>query len=103
MREMQQRFAPVFRKNDEELLSKTAKLTNRFLNSNLPESGYRIQYQQIPLSPEEMKARRIDVIEKLNANLISPIDAIMILNPDLDEKAAREELIRIRRERAEFM
>ena len=103
MREMQKRYAPIFRRSDEQILEKTAKLTNRYLNTNLPEEGYRVQYQQIALSPEEMKALRQDVTEKLAAGLISPIDAIMILNPDLDDEAAKQELMRIRRERAEYM
>tara|TARA_R100000406_G_scaffold11227_1_gene7217 strand:+ start:2584 stop:4056 length:1473 start_codon:yes stop_codon:yes gene_type:complete len=102
-REAQRKYAPVFRYYDEELLSKTAALSNRFLNTNLPESGYRVQYSQLKLSPEEMKANREDVIQKLSAGLISPIDAIMQLNPDLDDIEARKELIRIRKERAEFM
>jgi hypothetical protein len=102
-REAQRRYAPIFRANDEELISKTACLCNRFLGTNLPESGYRVQYAQLNLSPEEMKATREDVIQKLNAGLISPVDAIMQLNPDLDDIEAREELIRIRKERAEFL
>ena len=77
-------------------------LTNRFLNTNLPEDGYRVQYTQLKLSPEEMKAVREDTIQKLNAGLISPVDAIMMLNPDLDDIEARKELKRIRLERAEF-
>lgn len=102
-REAQKKFAPIFRANDEELISKTACLCNRFLGTNLPEEGYRVQYSQLNLSPEEMKAVREDVIQKLNAGLISPVDAIMQLNPDLDDIEARKELIRIRKERAEFM
>ena len=102
-REAQKKFAPIFRYNDEILLAKTAKLCNRFLNTNLPEKGYRVQYQQLRLSPEEMKAVREDVIAKLQHNLISPLDAIMELNPDLDEVGAKNELIKIRREKAEFL
>jgi hypothetical protein len=45
---------------------------------------------------------REDVIGKLNAGLISPVDAIRILNPDMDDAEARQELIKIRKERAEF-
>ena len=101
-RESQSKYAPVFRMIDEVLISKTAMLTNRFLNTKLPEKGYRVQYTQLKLSPEEMKAVREDVIQKLNAGLISPVDAIMQLNPDLDDIEARKELKRIRLERAEF-
>lgn len=103
MREMQKRYAPVFRRVDEELLAKTAKLTNRFLNSSLPEEGYRVQYQQIAMSPEEMKAIREDTIQRMNAGLLSPVDALIIMNPDLTEEEAKEQLIRIRRDKAEFM
>ena len=101
-REAQRKYAPLFRMLDEQLVSKAAMLCNVFLGETLPESGYRVQYQQLRLSPEEMKAVREDVIQKLNAGLISPVDAIMLLNPDLDELEAKNELIRIRRERAEF-
>ena len=87
---------------DENLMSICGMLCNIFLGETLPESGYRVQYQQLRLSPEEMKAIREDVIQKLNAGLISPVDAIMLLNPDLDELEARKELDRIRKERAEF-
>ena len=55
------------------------------------------------LIAKKMGIKIEDVIQKLQASLISPVDAIMILNPDLDEQAARQELIRIKRERAEFM
>lgn len=103
VREVQKKFAPVFRLNDEELIAKTAKLCNRYLKTNLPEKGYRVQYQQLQMSPEETKELRTDVIEKLKNGLISPVDAIMILNPDLDEIGAKNELMRIRKERAEFM
>ena len=102
-REAQKKYAPIFRLCDEELLGKTACLCNRFLGTSLPEDGYRVQYSQLNLSPEEMKAQREDVIQKLSAGLISPVDAIMILNPDFDEQEAKNELNRIRKERAEFM
>lgn len=103
-REISRRFAPVQRLIDESLLNKTAIMCNKFLGGDLPEDHkYRIQYKQISLSPEEMKAQREDIIQKLNANLISPVDAIQILNPDLDRDGAIAELNRIRRERAEFI
>ena len=102
-REAQRKYAPVFRLADEELLRKTAILANRFLGASLPEQGYRVSYQSLPMSPQEMEALRKDITEKMAAGLISPVDAIKMLNPDLSDEAAREELIKIRRERAEFM
>lgn len=101
-RESQRKFAPLYRMLDESLMSICGMLCNIFLGESLPESGYRVQYQQLRLSPEEMKAVREDVIQKLSAGLISPVDAIMLLNADLDELEARNELDRIRKERAEY-
>ena len=102
-REMSKRYAIVFRGVDESLIGKSAMMANLFLGQSAPEKGYRVVYPQIPLSPEEMKAQREDVIQKLAANLISPVDAIQMLNPDLDVDGAKAELMRIRRERAEFI
>ena len=101
-RQSQRVFAPIFRAADEELLAKSAMLANRFLGLNLPEDGYRVQYSNLPMSPEEQRAQTEDIIKKLDAGLISPVDAMLILNPDLNEDEAKRELDRIRRQRAEF-
>ena len=94
--------APIFRRFDAQALAKSAMLANRYLGANLPESGYRVQYQPIKLSAEELKNQTEDITKKLAAGLISPVDALMILNPDLDAQEAKLELDRIRRERAEY-
>jgi hypothetical protein len=101
-RESQKKFAPVFRMGDEELLAKSAMLSNRFLGTNLPESGYRVQYHAIPLTPTEMKAQRDDIIGKMDAGLMSPVQAIMEMYDDMDKLEAQKMLIEIRRERAEY-
>ena len=88
---------------DEELLAKSAALANRFLGTSLPENSYRIMYQSVGMSPDELKAQREDIIEKLKAGLISPIMAVQELNPDLDMQGAADLLRQIRRERAEFL
>lgn len=102
-REAQRRYAPIFRMSDLSTVSKTASLCNRFLGTNLPEDGYRIQYHTKPLSSGEIKEMREDIIAKMGAGLISPIGAMMMLYPDLDEDGARAKLLQIRRERAEFL
>ena len=102
-RQLARRFAPIQRHFDEELIAKSAILCNRFKGTNYPEDGYRVQYSQLPLSPDEMKALREDIIIKMEHSLISPVEAIQMLNPDLDQDAAKMELLRIRRERAEFI
>ena len=101
-RESQKKFAPVFRMGDEELLAKSAMLSNRFLGTSLPESGYRVQYHSIPLTPAEMKAQREDIIQKMDAGLMSPVQAIMEMYDDMDKMEAQKMLLEIRRERAEY-
>jgi len=101
-RDSQKKFAPVFRMADEELLAKSAMLSNRFLGTSLPESGYRVQYHSIPLTPAEMKAQRDDIIGKMDAGLMSPVQAIMEMYDDMDRMEAQKMLLEIRRERAEF-
>tara|TARA_R100001443_G_scaffold42253_2_gene55573 strand:+ start:194 stop:1654 length:1461 start_codon:yes stop_codon:yes gene_type:complete len=102
-REAQKKFAPIFRLGDEELLSKTAILANRFLGTSLPEDGYRISYHSLPLTSDEMRAQREDIVGKMQAGLISPVQAVMMMYPDMDDREAREYLLQIRRERAEFL
>ena len=102
-REAQKKFAPSFRMSDEELLAKTAMLANRFLGTSLPEDGYRVSYHSMPLSPSEIREQRDDIIAKLQAGLISPVTAVMMMYDDMDAKEARDYLHTIRKERAEFL
>ena len=101
-RDAQKKFAPIFRLADEELLRKTAILANRFLGLALPEDGYRVSYQSMPLTPDEMRAQREDIVQKMQTGLISPVTAVMMMYDDMDEREAREYLQQIRRERAEY-
>jgi len=39
----------------------------------------------------------------MQAGLISPVTAVMMMYDDMDAKEAREYLLQIRRERAEFL
>ena len=73
-------------------------MANRQLGTNYPESGYRIQYESIPLSPNELEAQRKDLIEKMGAGLLSPVDAYMALNPGIDRPEAIFRLQEIRAE-----
>tara|TARA_R100001594_G_scaffold150649_1_gene213082 strand:+ start:4353 stop:5807 length:1455 start_codon:yes stop_codon:yes gene_type:complete len=101
-REAQKKYAPVFRMGDEELLAKSAMLANRFLGTSLPESGYRVSYHSMPLSPDEIRAQREDIIGKMEAGLMSPVQAIMQMYDDMDEIEAKQLLTQIRRDKAEF-
>lgn len=93
------RYAPIFKPVDERMIETTAVLMNRATGSNLPEFGYQVRYRDLPLSPEELAARRANVIELRNAGLISRVKAYQELNPGITEATARQELARIDAER----
>ena len=59
---------------------------------DLPESGYRVVYHQIPLSPEEIKSRREDVFELLDKGMISRVAAYTRLNPGITRTQASRAL-----------
>jgi hypothetical protein len=96
------RYAPVFRKSDEELISLTAVLLNRATGSNILESGYRVIYRDLPLSPDELRERRTNIVELMGAGLLSPVDAYAELHPGMTREQAQADLLRIRQERALF-
>jgi len=102
-REAQRMYANIFQAYDESLMAKTAKLCNRFLGTNLEERGYRVRYTHLPKSSQEQKEDRTNILELLKAGLMSPLEAIQKLHPDLDEEGAKQHLIKIRRERMEFL
>ena len=102
LREAQRKFAPSFRIADIHTLEITAKIANRYLGTSYPESGYRIEYHAIPLSPTESKEQRENMLALLAAGLISKVDAIKILHPDLDDIDAKRMLLKIQQENLTF-
>lgn len=95
------KFEPQFRVADEELLAKCAALLNRHGESvgwlddsevvpELPETGWRIRYLGLPLTPDEQRARREEVLALLDRGLISRTRAYAILHELDDDEAARE-------------
>jgi len=99
-RTQQRRFVPHFSPADVDLVTKAAACLNRFAGQTLPESGWTVSYPEIPLSPEEQKARRDDVIELLDKGLISPTTAYQRLNPGTTKAQAEQALLEIARSRA---
>ena len=103
MREAQERFEPVFRVSDIEAIEKAAMISNSILKTNYPESGYVIQYESIELSEMEQKSQRENIIALLDKGLLSPVDAMFKLYPDLaTEEEAIEKLRTIRQQKIEF-
>ena len=103
MREAQERYEPVFRVSDIEAIEKAAMISNAILKTSYPESGYVIQYESIELSEVEQKSQRENIIALLDKGLLSPVDAMFKLYPDLaTEEEAIQKLRTIRQQKIEF-
>jgi hypothetical protein len=93
-RTAQRRAAVSMRDSDERLVALSAILLNRFLGfpagQGYPESGYQVRYKELPLSPDERRARREDVLALLEAGLMTQAEAYQEMHPGLSfEVAAR--------------
>ena len=102
LRESQRKYAPAFRRADVETIEISAKISNRYMNTSYPESGYRVEYHAIPLSPQESKEQRENMLALLASGLISKVDAMKILHPDFDDTDAKRELLKIQNDNLTF-
>jgi len=89
-REAQKQFAPQFARADAELVALSAILLNRTTGTNYPEGGYEVVYQEIPLSPQELEARRKHAIELLDRGLMSDAQAYAYLHNMSEAQAAQD-------------
>lgn len=94
-RAAQKRYIPSFGFSDRWLVALSAVLLNRATGSRLPEDGYSVAYASIPLSPEELRARREHVLALVDAGLMSQVDAYMELHDGITREQARRDLARI--------
>ncbi len=104
-RSAQRRYILQFRAADEALVGLSAILFNRWAEANseptnYPEGGFSVVYREIPLSPQEMEARRAHVLQMLEAGLMSPVDALRYFG-SLSEQDAVAQLAAIRTMTAE--
>ena len=95
----QDRHRIGFQAHDRELVALAATLWNRAHGTTLPEDGYNVAHKPIPLSPQELDARRKNLLELMAAGLISRRDAYRELHPGMDEPHAQTHLNQIDRER----
>ena len=87
-RDSQRRYASSFRDSDERLVMTTAILLNRAVGSSFPEYGYSVSYRAIPLSGQEMEARRRHALEMLDAGLMSRVEAVRLFDDGMSEQDA---------------
>jgi hypothetical protein len=78
-------------------------MLNLHAGTNLPIDGISITYPSLPLSIGERKAQTEDLTTKVDAGLMSKVDAYMALHPGITRKQATTELDRIRRENAMYV
>lgn len=96
----QRRYVMQQRAADEALIGLSAILFNRWTEANFeaanyPEGGYSVLYREIPLSPNELEARRKHVLEMLGAGLMSQVDALRYFG-SLSEQDAVAQLAQIK-------
>jgi hypothetical protein len=96
-REAARKLEPQFRRGDVRLLTLCAAARNRWCElhgvaDRLPELGWRIRYQAIPPSPEELQARRENVLALRTAGLMSRNSAYREINPGVSVEEARRAL-----------
>jgi len=100
-REAAAKFAPIFAANDAATVALSAVLLNRATGTSYPEDGYRVTYRKIPLSAEELTARRTHLVELVDQGLMSRVDAYRELN-DVTEAEAVVDLEEIQQINARF-
>jgi hypothetical protein len=99
-RSAQRRYVMQFRAADEALIGLSAILFNRWAEANAapvnyPEGGYSVIYREIPLSPDELRARREHVLAMLDAGLMDQVEALRLFG-SLSEQDAMAKLAEIR-------
>lgn len=87
-RKAQRKYRSAFQAGDEQLVTLSAILLNRATGSRFPEGGYIVHHREIPLSPEELKARREHHLELYQAGLITRTRAIMEIFPGTTKREA---------------
>lgn len=102
LRRAQGRFEPQLRRGDLELVTKSAAVLNAATGSRWAEMGHTIGYPSLPMSADEVKSQREDLLAKVGAGLMSKVDAFMRLHPGMTREQAITELQRIQRENALF-
>jgi hypothetical protein len=101
-REVQRRFEPQFRAGDEQALRLAAILLNRASGTNrYPESGYRVAYEGVPYSADEVRGKLDRIRELRDAGLMSRVQAYQDLHPGVSESDARKALAQIDAESGE--
>jgi len=103
IRRQQVVYEPMFRQADLGFLRMAAAMLNRDAGEmKYAEDGYRLEYQGLPASPLEEKARRESLYEDLERGMLAPQDVYMELNPGVSFEEADAALLRNAEQRRRF-
>ena len=94
-REAQRIYTPQFHPPTLRLVEKAAALVNlaEVLTSPLPETGYRLDFVGLPLSPQELEARRRHHSELIAAGRMSVVEAYVEEHPGTTPDEARKAIV----------
>jgi len=99
-RRKQREIEPALRLADQTLLATASKLANAYGGHSLPTNprDFTINYRGISEGPDERKAKADGIAQELTLGLISRIDALRRLNPEVkDDAEAIERLLAVDR------
>jgi hypothetical protein len=99
-RRQQRRITPALTIADQMLLATAAKLSNFYLDTDLPEDPreYVIRYRALGPTPDEIKALTENLKTELDLGIVSQIDVVRGLHPEIESEAeALEKLLHVRR------
>ena len=94
------RITPHFRRRDRELIGKGAALLRLAGGPACPETGWSVEYRQIPISPDEAKQQFELLQAQQTSGLLSTVDLYLAIHPGVSREAAIAELRRVRAEEA---
>ena len=89
----------AFRIADQELLATAAKLANFYVGAGLPEDprAYSISYRTLKPSDQERKATAELIKAEVELGIMSKLDALRVLHPEIEsDEEALERLLRVR-------
>lgn len=104
-RKAQKMVEPSFRIADQQLLATAARLSNFYNGTTLSEDPreYKIRYRSLKPSIEEMKATAELIRAEVDLGVMSKLDALRKLHPEIEsDEDALERLLRVRQVEAEL-
>ena len=87
-KEASRRLEPSFARADARLFCTIAALVNAAVGAGiLPDTGWSVSYQALPLTEDERATRDARILAKLDKNMISPVEARMEMEGETREQA----------------